>query len=180
MKKIMLCSCFIMMFLISSVIMAGSASATIPVPGNGTWFYPASLAPVPVLSDIPANARPIGVSLGGIFTVQIGLNQFSGPVDIYGAFVLASNPTKVNVLNPGPGASFTPFTLNQILTAITLGIVPPGANPWMSGVMGPINAQLVSAPISGIPSGTYTAYLLVTPAGSLNNFYLWITLFTIP
>jgi hypothetical protein len=163
MKKIMLCSCFIMMFLISSVIMAGSASATIPVPGNGTWFYPASLAPVPVLSDIPANARPIGVSLGGIFTVQIGLNQFSGPVDIYGAFVLASNPTKVNVLNPGPGASFTPFTLNQILT-----------------VMGPINAQLVSAPISGIPSGTYTAYLLVTPAGSLNNFYLWITLFTIP
>jgi hypothetical protein len=155
MKKIMLCSCFIMMFLISSVIMAGSASATIPVPGNGTWFYPASLAPVPVLSDIPANARPIGVSLGGIFTVQIGLNQFSGPVDIYGAFVLASNPTKVNVLNPGPGASFTPF-------------------------MGPINAQLVSAPISGIPSGTYTAYLLVTPAGSLNNFYLWITLFTIP
>lgn len=160
--------------------MAGSASAAIPVPGNGTWFYPASLAPVPVLSDSPANARPIGVSLGGMLTVQIGLNQFTGPVDIYGAFVLSSNPTAVNVLNPGTPTSFTPFTLNQILTAITLGIAPTGANPWMSNVMMPVNAQLVNVPISNIPSGTYTAYLLVTPAGSLNNFYLWVTFFTIP
>ena len=46
--------------------------------------------------------------------------------------------------------------------------------------MGPINEVLENnLPVSQLAPGTYTLYLLATPAGSLANFYLWQTSFDI-
>jgi hypothetical protein len=179
MKKTARCSLFVVLFLVCSVIVVASASAVMPVPTSNLILPPYTGVTVPVLSDNPAIARPVGlgpVAVGGnILTVQIGLNQFSGPVDIYGAFILSTNPTIVNVLKPGGG--FNQITLTQVLVAIQTGIVPPGVSPWMSGVTGPISQTLVNTSLSNIPSGGYSVYLLVTPTGTFNDFYLWITAF---
>lgn len=183
MRKIMLCSCFILMFLISSGVMAGSASAAISVPTSNLILPPYAGLTAPVLNDNPMIAKPVAVgpvAVGGnVLTLQVGLNQFSGPVDIYGAFIVNTNPTIVNVLKPG-ATGFTSFTLNQILAAISLGIPPAGTIPWMTNVTGPISQTLFNTAISNVPSGAYSVYLLVTPTGTFNDFYLWWTFFTSP
>jgi hypothetical protein len=48
--------------------------------------------------------------------------------------------------------------------------------PWAAGGSGNINTPLFGdIPVSALPSGTYYFYLLVTPAGSLDSYYLWTT-----
>jgi hypothetical protein len=137
----------------------------------------------PVLGFDPPELKPVAVgdvaAGGDMLNIQIGFNRFSAMVDIYGAFVLSTNPNIVNVLNPD-GTSFTSFTFAQILDAITTGGAPEGADPWRSGVMGPINEQLFNTLISNLPTGNYIIYLLVTPFNDLDNFYLWVTSFTSP
>jgi hypothetical protein len=113
---------------------------------------------------------------GNLLSIQIGLNPFSGPVDIYGAFRVSTDLDHLNVLNPD-GSTFTSFTLSEILNALATGTPPAGALPWQSNVICSINEHLFDIPVSSIPQGLYTIFLLVTPAGSLDNYYLWTTSF---
>ena len=165
------------LFLISSSVYAD----IIPLPNSRQGF---SYSPVetPVFSSDPAQAKPVGlgsVAIGGdTLSIQIGLNQFSGPVDIYGAFTVSADPLRVNVLNPN-GTSFTSFTISDIMIALATGVPPAGAQPWRTNVTELINEDLFDMPVSSIPAGSYTVYLLVTPAGSLSSYYLWITSFVI-
>jgi hypothetical protein len=117
---------------------------------------------------------PIGVgsvaSGGDTISVQVGLGQFSGPVDIYFAYYAPSvDPQNIIIL-----------TSNY--TFIPLSVLDPlheGLTPWKINASSGVNESLASAlgniPISSLPPGTYTAYLLVTPAGSLDSYYLWST-----
>ncbi|TNF55403.1 hypothetical protein EP227_02660 [bacterium] len=154
---------------------------TIALPSiRQSWTY----APValPVLGDDHLQVKP--VSLGPLATggdtlsIRIGLNQFAAPVDIYGAYRVSTNPGQVKVLRPN-GTSFNAFTVTQILNALSTGVRPQGAEPWKSGVTGPIDEQLFNIATANLPPGSYTAYLLVTPANDLSNYYLWVTRFNI-
>jgi hypothetical protein len=137
---------------------------------------------LPELNLDPFQAKPVGlgpVAAGGlVLNVQVGLDQFSEPVDIYGAYSLSTSPNAVNVLEPG-GNTFQVVTVAQVLTALTTGIPPAGIQPWLSGVTGPVNESLFNTPVFNLPEGTYTVYLLVTPVGETSAYYLWITIFTI-
>ncbi len=153
-----------------------------PVPNNKQSF---SYSPVdtPVVSSDPAQAKPVGIgsaaSGGDTLGIQIGLNEFSGSVDIYGAFTVSTDPLHVNILNSN-GTSFTSFSISDIMNALSTGVPPAGAGPWRANVTESINEDLFNMPVSSIPPGSYTVYLLATPAGSLNSYYLWITSFVIP
>jgi hypothetical protein len=159
------------------------ASSVIPLPaGKQSFIYNPTF--LPVISTDPASSKPVGlgpVSTGGdTLNIKIGIDQFSGPVDIYGAYIASTNPQSVNILNPG-GSSFSSFSINEILNTLSSGVPPAGVLPWMNNVTSPIDVTLLGAiSASTLPSGTYSAYLLVTPAGSLNSYYLWITSFVIP
>ncbi|MBI5676195.1 MAG: hypothetical protein HZC48_10290 [Nitrospirae bacterium] len=181
MKKTAKFILFIFILLISNAVIVNSASALMPVP-TGTQSLSYDPIESPVLSDDPAQAKPVGIgsvaSGGNTLSVHIGLNQFSGPVDIYGAFTVSADPVHVNILNPN-GTSFTSFTISEIMNALSTGVPPAGANPWRSNVDESINEDLFDMPVSSIPAGSYTVYLLVTPAGSLSSYYLWKTSFAI-
>ncbi len=134
----------------------------------------ASVSSAVVAESLPTvlnQARPIGigsVAVGGsLLNIVIGLNQFSAPVDLYFAmYVPAIDPGNIYILTP------TGFQ-----TMAQAGLVP-----WISKTVGRIYVPPVSAfqnlSISGIPSGTYTIFLAVAPAGDVSTYYLWQTSFT--
>lgn len=118
-----------------------------------------------VKSAYPAEAKPVGVgpvSTGGnTMKLHIGLNQFTGPVDIYFGVAAQTNPSDIYILK-ADDATFQP--------------VSSGLVPWRENTTGPLDVYLFgSVPTASLPTATYTLYLLVTPAGSLNSYYLWST-----
>lgn len=154
---------------------------TIALPSvRQSWTH----APVvlPELDEDPSKAKPVSIGHlatgGDTLSIRIGLNQFASPVDIYGAYRVSTNPGQVRVLRPN-GTSFNAFTVTQILNALSTGVRPQGAEPWKTGVTGPIDEQLFNIAAANLPPGSYTAYLLVTPANDLGTYYLWETRFNI-
>ena len=90
----------------------------IPVPGGKQGFiYSPSAAPEN--NPDPSLSKPVGIgsvaSGGNILGIQVSLNQFAGPVDIYGAYRISTNPDHVNVLLPD-GISFNTFTIRTFFT----------------------------------------------------------------
>jgi hypothetical protein len=157
-------------------------SSDIPLPTQKQGF-PAYLPIVaPLVSSNPSLAKPAGIGSkaqgGDILSVKIALSQFSGAVDIYGAFTASASPGQVNVLNPD-GKTFQTFTINQILNALQAGSPPSGAKPYLKNITGSVSAHLFDTSVAGIPKGTYVVYLLVTPAGNLTKHYLWTTSFVV-
>jgi hypothetical protein len=160
----------------------GVQTGTLLLPiGQNSYFYPPVTDPVKSIN--PAMAKPVGVgsvATGGyLFGLHIALEQFSGPVDIYGAYSLSSDPQII--FNLKPDLSFQAFSTQEIIQALATGQPPAGAVPWKHNVTGPIDEfPLGNIPLSSIPSGTYNLYLLVTQVGSLNAYYLWNTYFVVP
>lgn len=158
-----------------------SPDIVIPVP-TGQQIIPYAPISSPELNTDPSQAKPIGIGPlavdGEMINVQIGLNQTSAPVDIYGAYIMESDPLVVYVLNPD--GSFSSFTLSQIENTLATGTPIAGIQPWMPNTVGPVNVDLLNIPTSFLPSGGYSAFLFVTQAGVLNNYYLWTTAFVIP
>jgi formylglycine-generating enzyme required for sulfatase activity len=165
----------------NSIFAVYSADAVMPIPtGKQAFSYPAIVSPG--LSDTPSEAKPLAVGSvatgGNTLSIKIGLNKLNASVDIYGAFVLSTNPNVVNVLNPD-GKSFKSFTITQILNAISTGIPPNGAQPWKEDISSSIDEHLFDLATFNIPQGTYSLYLLVTSPNNLSSYYLWITSFVI-
>jgi hypothetical protein len=160
-----------------------TSSSIIPVPTDKqVWSF--DPVDIPVLSYDPSGAKPVGVGYvatgGNTLNLQVRLNPFDSSVDIYGAYMMSTESQTVHILNPD-GSSFSSFTINEILNALSTGLLPAGLEPWKAVATGPIDFHLLGTiPVAALPSGTYTVYLLVTPASSLNSYYLWITYFIIP
>jgi hypothetical protein len=137
----------------------------LPVPGvQSVISYEAVISPL--ISPTAETARPVGlgqVAAGGTtVNVSLGLAPTSGPVDVY--FGLQIN-----------GGAILLLTSAGQFQSISAGVVP-----LFAGSTGNFNQSLFGAiNVSALPSGTYTFYMMVTPAGSLANFYLYITGFTI-
>ena len=154
-------------------------AGTIPIPSGQQAFLIGSPMITPIVKTDPAQAVPIGIGpvavSGRILDIIIGLGQFSAPVDVYGAFT--TNSATVNILNPD-WKSFQTFTISEISQALSTGVVPAGLAPWMSNTLGNIYVALFkNIPISRLPSGIYTLYLVVTPTGSIRTYYIWKTTF---
>ncbi len=157
-------------------------SADIPVPDSKQGFPLFAAIADPVVSANLSAARPVGIGSvaqgGSTLSVRVALSRFNGAVDIYGAFIMQSQPDRVNILNPD-GTSFTTFALNDIQNALQTGIPPAGADPWLKDVTGSVNARLFDIGTEDVPPGTYEVYLLVTPVGDLAGYYLWSSSFAV-
>jgi len=155
---------------------------TIKVPSTKQTFrYPPIVSPQ--RSTNPSSAMPCGLGSVAVnedtLSVHISMYQFTGPVDIYGAYILSGVPQ--TVFNMKPDLSFQTFSVDQVNQAFSTGQLPVGAEPLMRNVIGPVDINLLGTiPVSGLPLGTYNLYLLVTPTGSIQSYYLWNTYFSVP
>lgn len=160
---------------------APAVADTMDIPAQRqSWSYPSRN--LPQRSSIPERAKPVGVGPaadgGTLVSIGVSLPPFSGPVDIYSAYAHPSSPD--HIFNLQDTLEFTPFDVDVVNRALTTGVIPPGAVPWLAGVAGPVEENPLTFSVSLAPPGLYTLYLLVAPAGSLQVFYLWETQFTIP
>jgi hypothetical protein len=173
---------FFGVFLAAGLFMTltGRADASMPVPSGQHGFMYAAAGSA-FSADDPSAAKPLGVgsvaSGGDNLSVSVSLFPVAGPVDVYIAFILSSDPD-FYFLNPG-GESFHVVNLSELIQATSASSLPAGVWPWKAGTTG-FNDSLFSMPIEGLPSGVYTAFVLVTPAGSLLSYYLWDTSFQLP
>lgn len=144
----------------------------IPVPSGQTRLdYAATDSPVLNVLQLP---YPIGVGPvaddGETVNVRIGLYAFAGPVDIYAAvYVPATDPDNYYLFTSD--GSLKPFPLDGLVES-------PSPLPWKHDVTGPIDESLsgdISA--SQLPVSTYYLYLLVTPPGRMDAYYLLSTSF---
>jgi hypothetical protein len=154
----------------------------VPMPsGKETFTYPPTVLPT---GDIlPAGARPVGVGSvaagGATVDLRVVFAAFSGPVDIYGAFVQSGDPATVNVLQPD--LTFVQLSVADVDRALATGVKPEGVQPWKSALSGPLDeSPLGSLSAAALAAGTYQLYLLATPAGTIERYYVWITSFVIP
>ncbi|MBI5638885.1 MAG: SUMF1/EgtB/PvdO family nonheme iron enzyme [Nitrospirae bacterium] len=158
---------FILLLIVAASVLPGTALA-MPVP-ESAYYYEKTPADSPVKSAIAAEANPIGIGTvaegGDTLSIRVGLEQFSGPVDIYFAiFAPALDPNNIYLLRSDNGIQ----TISQ------------GLAPWRAGITGPVEESIFGdIPVSGLPPGTYQIYLAVTPAGSLDRYYIWATSFIV-
>jgi CHRD domain len=147
----------------------GEAAAHMALPtGVSVFAYPAVSAPL--TNDNPALARPIAfgdVALGGdTVSVQVAMNSFEDPVDLYLALVAPAVTPYVFLFTPSEIVLFT-------------GILAP----WMANLTpGPLDVSVVpDIPVAGLPPGQYQIILVATPAGGsvFNDSYIWISDFTL-
>ncbi len=156
---------------------AALSPSPISVPSSQLGFsYTATASPVLNFSQAkPGGVGPIA-GTGTLVDLRVGFAPFAGPVDIYLAYVLSTAPTTLN--NVKPDLSFQSFSFNDVVQALSTGIPPAGAVPWMQNTLGPVASSLYGLmPVSSLPRGTYNVYILVTPPGILNKYYLWSTSF---
>lgn len=154
----------------TGTVIVNAAQSTIPVPTTfQTFSYPAIVAPV--LSSTPMQAQPVGIGSaatgGGILSIEVALNQFAGPVDVYFLLLIPA---------------IDPINIYQLTSLNTFQTLSAGLSPWMPNVTGPISQGLFGdIPTIMLPHGPYYLAVFVTPAGdqSLTKGYLWITTFTL-
>jgi len=144
----------------------------IPVPSGRTRIdYAPTDSPIMNVQYLP---YPIGVGPiagdGDIINVKIGLYAFSAPVDIYAAvYAPATDPDNYYLFTPDGGLK--PFPLE----GLDENLAPL---PWKSDVTGPIDESLTGDILSSqLPVSTYYLYLLVTPPGRMDTYYLLSTSF---
>jgi len=157
------------------------ADGVMPVPSSQLFIaYPPAAAPV--IDSDPFVARPLGVgpvaSGGNTLDVSVGFGPFSGPVDIYLAFTMPGDPQTLYAVTPD--MTFQPYSLQSIMASMSSGQLPTGPMPYKANTTGPVSEHLLTMPVSSLPAGTYSVYVLASPAGSITHYYLWSTAFAVP
>jgi len=156
------------------------AISAIPVPaGQETFVLPAITSPVVSLDTNLMNPFGFGplASGGDTLQFQIALAQFAAPVDLYIAYTVSTGPVNISLLKPDFSfQAFSPQVARQLLS----GVAAAGVEPWMTNVTAPIDANPLTLSVAYLSPGIYTVYLLVTPSGRLDAYYLGETSFVIP
>lgn len=143
-------------------------ASLMPVPGGPFALAPSDPLSSPFLSANATFARPFAVGniAGGSLNLQVGTVPFGGPVDLRLA-IYAPSVDPANIYMIGQDGSLQPLSA--------------GFPAWRSGVTGSINESIYGTfPANLLPYGTYSLYTIVTPAGSLDAYYLWSTSFAVP
>ena len=140
-------------------------TGVMPVPSVDQVVDIAPPVLLPVINPVAAQAAPIGLGLvagGNLFSLEIGLGQFSDPVDIYLAL-------------------YAPAIDPNLLIVTPAGLSSSNLAPLFPGTLGNFFVLFFQdIPVSALPPGAYAFYLAVTPAGSFSHFYIWGTSFTRP
>jgi uncharacterized delta-60 repeat protein len=141
-----------------------------PAPASQeTFSYPptvnAEMGTNPVTAK-PLGVGPVAASGGNTLRLQVGLSPFSVAVDVYFLiFAPALNEHDMYVLHEG-----------QSLQPLSNGL-----EPWKPNQPGFVEEGIFGEiPVEALPKGIYYVYLVVTPPGTLDSFYLWTTYFVIP
>ncbi len=152
----------------------------VPVPaGRATFTFP----PVdsPVVGRDAALLNPFGfgpvASGGSTIQFQVALAQFTAPVDLYIAYSVSTDPAIIFLVKPD--FTFHAFSLQDAQQVLS-GVPVAGIEPWMKNVTGPIDVNPLTLSVTKLSPGIYTVYLLVTPSGRLNSYYLGKASFVIP
>jgi hypothetical protein len=152
----------------------------IPAPaGRQAFTFPAVDSPTVALD--PAQLNPFGfgptASGGKTIQFQVALGEFSAAVDMYLAYSVSTNP--VNIFMVKPDLTVQAFSFQDARQVLS-GVAVAGAEPWMKDVTGPIDVNPLTLSVSDLSSGIYTVYLLVTPSGRLDSYYLGSASFVVP
>ena len=145
-----------------------SSAQAIDVPENQQAFI---ISPVisPVVSSDPAQACPIGVGEvaenGDNLHLRVQFEEFSGPVDIYvGIYVPTLDENSIYMVRP-----------DRTISSLAQGLVA-----WKSNVTQANESIFGDIPLSSLPPGPYTFYVVVTPPGSLESYYFYQSIVRIP
>jgi len=152
----------------------------IPLPaGQETFIFPSIASPV--VGPDAALLSPFGfgplASGGNTIQFQLALAQFTAPVDLYVAYSVSTDPA--NIFLAKPDFSFHAFSLQDAQQVLS-GVPVAGIEPWMTNVTGPIDVNPLTLSVADLAPGIYTVYLLVTPSGRLDSYYLGEASFVIP
>ena len=130
-----------------------------PLPtGEQTFTYDPVVAPV--LSDDPAQARPIGVGAvangGNTLDITLGLEKFSGPVDVaFGVYSPRIDPAHAFFLDSD----------NSVKAEDGNDIGKKGKRIiWKTRIRNLSEALLLDVPVSDVPKGQYILILEVSPS----------------
>lgn len=129
--------------------------------------YAYTAVTTPVLSSDPAAAKPFatGDINSGMLNLSAGFTTFNSPVDLY-----------LGIYAPAYGSETYIIKADNSLQPASSGLTK-----WRENTLGPIAESLYgNIPLSSLLPGIYYLYTAVTPAGSLNAYYLWSTSFTVP
>ncbi|MBI5640886.1 MAG: cytochrome c [Nitrospirae bacterium] len=138
-----------------------------PMPaGQGMYPYVAAVSPSAGMD--PGQAIPVGLGAvaqgGNTMNLDVAIGDIAGPSDIYLGISVPGDPNNMFILR-------SDYTLQPL----SAGLVP-----WKPNTVGPVQETLLSGmPVDGLTPGTYTFYLLLTPANDLGSFYLWLTAVTV-
>ena len=145
----------------------GVSFSEIPLPTEQSVIQYSAIVS-PSLSNSASSSRPL--ALGPVDTehdlkLQVKLNSFSGPVDLY--LGISAPPISPDIFLFNPSGALVP--------------IADGFVPWETNTMGPVSKDLMGIlPLSNFPSGDYIFYLLSVPAGTpygslWERSYLWST-----
>lgn len=109
----------------------------------------------------------------------MALVQFAGAGDVYLAYSVSTDPVNISVVKPGPGLAFQAISFQDAQLVIS-GVPTAGIEPWVKSMNGPLDVNPLTLPAVDLSPGTYTVYLLVTPAGRLDSYYLGMASLVIP
>ncbi len=145
------------------VVKIADTAARMPIPTGPTPIGGGACSPlgVPIVSDNPSSARPLGELITGTtFALTLELGVFAGAVDIY---IAVQQPPPVGgplFLLTSPNV-FVPYPANPATIA-----------PFLASAQGPVALTTLSNnlfsinPLTGITPGTYTGHVAVVPAGT--------------
>ncbi|NJD55722.1 MAG: hypothetical protein FIA94_04865 [Nitrospirae bacterium] len=152
-------------------IKLNTGTAIIPVPASQEIFSYSAIA-YPVEKGSIAKAKPLGIgplAAGGpVLDLQASIGPFDGPVDIY---ITLFAPAKSGNLQPAETFYLRP---DNVFEAVTTA-----PNPWQQGVTD-VNEHITDMNVADLLPGPYILIMTVTPAGSQDTYYHWVTPFVIP
>jgi|GEM_PF-1689267 len=147
------------------VTFGAHGETVLPVPSTQgqPWSHP--VPEHPEIAQEPNLCRPfaVGTPSAGTITFQVALPAFAGPVDVY-----------LGIYAPQAAPDLYTVTPEHGLVPSSEGVVR-----WRTENAEPVEEVLFGGEIStsGLPDGIYTLYCVVTPPGTVDAFYFWVTAF---
>ena len=122
----------------------------------------------PVERENLAKAKPLGIGKGGdILDLQASIGPFDEPVDVY-----------ITLLEPAYAGSPQSATRYNLRSDNIFVAAASASQAWQTNVTD-INEHITDISVADLLSGPYILLMTVTPTGSQDTYYQWVTPFVI-